>query len=463
MTKKAVKPVASDSGPADPANKAQAEPKDKPANASVGPEEDAAQKADLPKLPAKLPAKPKAQPPATTQQPKPPAKQQPAAKVIEVSKTAGAARPRKRHWGILLSFILCALLPSSMAGYYMYAVAEDQYESRVGFSVRAEESQSALDVLSGLTGMSSASSTDTDILYEFIQSKEMVMRVDAQMNLREIFTRPEFDPVFALKDNASIEELVDYWPRMLRTYYNSSTGLIEVRSYAFTREEAQRLGELVFDESRLMINALSDEARQDATRYATEERDLAIERLITARQALTAFRIRTQIVDPTADIASQMGLLNTLQVQLAEVLIEQDLMLQTARENDPRLTQLQRRIEVIEARIAAERRKLGVGGALLDPGSEEDTGYAELFGEFEKLQVDREFAERSYLSALGAYDAAVSEAQRTSRYLTAYVRPTMAETSTAPDRLLLTALVSGFVLITWFIGLLIYYSFRDRR
>lgn len=376
---------------------------------------------------------------------------------------ASKAQVRPRHWGILLSFVLGVLLPSLMAAVYMYAVAVDQYESRVGFAVRAEESQSALDVLSGLTGVSSASSSDTDILYEFIQSKEMVQRVDAQMDLREIFTRPAFDPVFALNEDASIEELVEYWPGMIRVYYDGSTGLIEVRAFAFSREEALRLAEIVFAESSEMINALSDIAREDATRYANEERAKAIERLIAARQAVTAFRIRTQIVDPKADIAGQMGLLNTLQGQLAESLIEQDLMLQTARDGDPRLDQVQRRIDVIEERIGAERRKLGVGGVTASASGEGEASYAELIGEYERLQVDLEFAQSTYLSALSAYDAAVSEAQRTSRYLTAYVRPSLAETSTAPDRLLLTLLVAGFLLITWFVGVLIYYSFRDRR
>ena len=376
---------------------------------------------------------------------------------------AGKAQMRPRHWGILLSFFLSVLLPSLMTVIYMYVVAVDQYESRVGFAVRAEESQSALDVLSGLTGISSASSSDTDILYEFIQSKGMVQRVDAQIDLREIFTRPAFDPLFALKEEASIEDLVEYWPRMIRVYYDGSTGLIEVRTFAFAREEALRLAEIVFAESSEMINALSDIAREDATRYASEERAKAIERLIAARQAVTAFRIRTQIVDPKADIAGQMGLLNTLQGQLAESLIEQDLMLQTARDGDPRLDQVQRRIDVIEERINAERRKLGVGGVTTGVSGEGEASYAELIGEYERLQVDLEFAQRTYLSALSAYDAAVSEAQRISRYLTAYVRPSLAETSTAPDRLLLTLLVTGFLLILWFIGLLIYYSFRDRR
>ena len=167
-------------------------------------------------------------------------------KIVEVAPMATAAKPRKRHWGILLSFVLFVVLPAAAVSYYMYAVAVDQYESRVGFVVRAEESQSALDVLSGLTGVSSASSSDTDILYEFIQSQEMVQRVNQTIDLREVFSRPEQDPLFALQEGASIEELLAHWQRKVRVYYDGSTGLIEVHVNAFRAKDAHLLAETIY-------------------------------------------------------------------------------------------------------------------------------------------------------------------------------------------------------------------------
>ena len=60
---------------------------------------------------------------------------------------ANPTRLRRRHWGIAASFLVLVVLPALLVGYYLFAIAADQYESRVGFAVRAEESQSALDVL----------------------------------------------------------------------------------------------------------------------------------------------------------------------------------------------------------------------------------------------------------------------------------------------------------------------------
>ena len=207
-----------------------------------------------------------------------------------------------------------------------------------------------------------------------------------------------------------------------------------------------------------MINELSDIARQDAIRYAGEELDEALERLKDARAVVTLFRNKNQIVNPEVDIQMQAGLLGNLQSQQAQSLIELDLLKGTVGETDPRLTQLTRRIAVIENRISEERKKLGVGGA-----GEDGTAFADLLGDYERLVVDREFAENSYVSALANYDAALAEARRKSRYLAAYMQPTEAETPEYPKRLTLFALVSLFLFLIWSVMILVVYSVRDRR
>ncbi|MGB0440665.1 MAG: sugar transporter, partial [Paracoccaceae bacterium] len=237
-------------------------------------------------------------------------------RVIEVAPMASGARLRLRHIFVLLGFLLFTVAPTVGAGYYLYTYAADQYASKVGFTVRKEEASSALDILGGLTNISNASSSDTDILYEFIQSQELVMDMDARLDLRAMYTKPTQDPVFALRQDASIEDLMDYWDRMVRILYAPGTGLIEVEARAFDPDDAQRIAQALFERSSEMINGLSSIARADMTTYAKQELDQAVVRLKQARAALTSFRNETQIVDPTADIQGQMGLLNSLQAQL---------------------------------------------------------------------------------------------------------------------------------------------------
>jgi capsular polysaccharide transport system permease protein len=367
---------------------------------------------------------------------------------------------RRRHYGLVASFVLMVIAPLVVTMWYLYTVSLDQYASRIGFSVQKEEVGSAVEILGGITELSGSSSSDTDILYEFIQSQQMVREVNDRLDLAAIYQH-EGDPVFALASGKpSIEALVAYWHRMVHVSYDSSSKLIEVVVRAFSAEEAHAISQAIYDASSEMINELSAIAREDTTAYAREELDGAIAQLKEARRAMTDFRSRTQIVDPQADVQGRMGLVNTLQGQLAEALIELDLLRQGATsEDDPRVVQARKRVEVIRDRIADERARFGEGGG----GTSELEDYSRLVAQFEDLAVDVKFAEESYVSARGAYDAAVAEAQRKSRYLASYVAPTMPETPEYPQRGVISLLVGVGLFLFWSVATMIFYALRDRK
>jgi capsular polysaccharide transport system permease protein len=369
-----------------------------------------------------------------------------------------AAKIQRRHRAMLLSLVVVVVLPVVAAGTYLWTRAADQYVSRMGFTVRSEEVSSAASLLGGLSTLTgTSSSSDVDILYKFIQSQEMVLLVDAELGLRQLYSKPERDPWFRLDTDATVEDLVDYWQKMVRVVSDPGTGLIEIEVRAFDPSDAQAVATLVMRESGNMINQLSAIAREDVTRYARDELATAVEQLKLARQALTLFRNEKQIVDPAASLQGQMGVLNSLQGQLAEALIEQDLLLDTTREGDPRIIQARRRIEVIQRRIAEELAKLGNGQ------DSEGEAFADLVGDFEGLQVDLKFAEESYLSARASLDTAMADARRQNRYLAAYVRPTLAQTPQYPQRALLFILTAIGSFGVWALAVLVFYSLRDRR
>lgn len=374
--------------------------------------------------------------------------------------TVAPARVKRRHKVLFVFFFCWVILPLVLTAGYLYGIAKNQYASHIGFSVRSEETNSALDILGGLTELSGSSSTDTDILYEFIRSPQMVRAIHEKHDLRKIYALPG-DPFFTLGEDIRIEALSNYWERMVKVFYDNSSGLIEIRVLAFEPEDAHGIAQSVFDESSQMINRLSAIAREDTTRYAREELDRALERLKMARLAKTKFQSRTQIVDPAADIQGRMGLLNTLNAQLAEISIERELLLENALPGDPRLTQIESRLEAVRKLIQEERNRFGSETATENGDPEQ--AYVDLLGEFEVLEVEREFAEKAYLAAQATYDAALAEAQRTSRYLATYLGPTRAETAEYPQRITILATIAMLLLVSWAILVMVYYSLRDRR
>ena len=366
---------------------------------------------------------------------------------------------KPRHWRAIIGFGLFVALPLLIVGLYLAFVAKDQYASTAGYTVRSEEGASATDLLGGLANLTGASSSpDGDVLYEFIRSQAVVKRIDEKLELRDYYSRYwSEDPAFALWPDASIEDLHWYWDRIVRVSYDQSTGLTELLVLAFDAEMAQSIAREIVAESQNMVNALNDAARLDAVRYAEADLEQAKERLKETRAALTRFRTRTQIVDLESDIQGRMGVMNTLQQQLATELVIYDELRKIAKSDDPRLTQALRRIEVIRDRIAEERSTFATNEV---SGTGED--YPTLIAEFEGLMVEREFAEEAYRAALTAWDSAKAEALRQTRYLAAYVEPTLAEEAEYPQRFMIFGLTALILTLGWGIVVLVYYSLRDR-
>jgi len=355
---------------------------------------------------------------------------------------------------MVISFILVVIIPGAISAAYLYTRAADQYASYVGFSVRNESSNSPADMLGGLGSLVGVSSTsDTDVLYKFIQSRDLVERVNARMDLRDIWSKATNDPIFRFNGNSSLEALVSEWERKVRIYYDN--GMIDLRILAFDPQDAQDIARAILDEGGILINELNDIAREDALRYSREELERAQKLLRDERQAISEFRNRYQLVDPVADVQGQVGVVTSLQQQLAEQLVSLGLLQANAQADDPRISQTELRISVIREQIDAERQKFGSNSS--------ETALSDVVGQYEVLTVDRQFAENSYTVALASYEASRAEASRQSRYLAPYIRPTLAQEAEFPERGKLLLILTGFLSMVWIIGCLIFFSLRDRR
>ncbi|MBU2980674.1 sugar transporter [Lentibacter algarum] len=380
--------------------------------------------------------------------------------VVEVAPIAKRAEMKRRHWGLILSFVLLVALPLLVSAWYLWARADDMYASSVGFTVRQEGAGSAADIVGTFAALSGGSSqSDTDILYEFLQNQNMVELIDNTFDLTALYSvNHDKNPLFSLAPDATLEDKVSFWEQIAKISYDQSSQLMEVEVLAFDPETAQRIAADILKHCQNLINELNATARADRIKYAQADLELAVERLKTARGELIQFRTRNKIVDLDADLQGRLGVVNTLQQQLAEALVELDLLAVNTSKTDPRYVQAQNLITVIRKRIEAERTNVVSGGV-----SETGVDYPTLLAEYEGLVVNREYGEQGYRAALVALDVARAEALRQSSYLAAYLQPTFPESSLYPKRWLLFGLIFMFLCLGWAILTLIFYSVRDSQ
>ncbi|MGB7317752.1 MAG: capsule biosynthesis protein [Planktotalea sp.] len=365
---------------------------------------------------------------------------------------------RKRHVAALASFVLLVCLPIAVSAWYLWMRATDQFGSTLAFSIRSEEASSGIELLGGIADLSGSGANDSDVLYDYLHSQHLVQDVQVALDIAGIWSVPQGDPVFDFTDTKLVEDLHAHWDRMVDVSLDSTRGIIEVHSKAFDPFSAQRINEEILRLSNELVNDINNIAHEDAVRYALDDLQRTKRQLASARSSLTEFRVLNELVDPGVDAGAQTSLLASLEAQLTDTLIEIEMLSANTRRSDTRLSQAKQRQKVLQARIDQERTKRAIG-----VGGNGRRGLAQIFGEYERLVVEVEFAEQSYQAARAGFEAAVSEARRNTRYLAAHVLPTRADQSLFPRRGLLLSFVALAAFLTWSLIALIGFSFLDRR
>src|SRR6056297_503962 len=91
---------------------------------------------------------------------------EPKGKVLTLGNTA-AVDPsdrlqKRRPSRLLVSFLLCVVLPLIAATLYYATLATDRYAARAGFSIRGIDTNAGIDGIGALTGLASTGSTTSD-------------------------------------------------------------------------------------------------------------------------------------------------------------------------------------------------------------------------------------------------------------------------------------------------------------
>jgi capsular polysaccharide transport system permease protein len=377
------------------------------------------------------------------------------------ARAAPRARPKSRHHAAVLSFLLAVALPTLAAYGYLYLLAEDQYASRLAFSIRSQENVGPISFLGALSQTVSVGGTDAEIVYEFIRSQKMVEAAMAALPLAEMYNRPQRDVVFRLGEDQPIEGVVAYWNRMTDVSFDGTTGLVRFEARAFEPESAHEIARFVLQESSRIVNEISLQAREDAVSVARSVLLAAEDRLREARRSIRAFRDAEQELDPSENARASLGLMASLREQLAAAQIELDSYLTLVGPRGPRVSVLRQRIDSLEQRIAEERSRIGVGAGVAPEG--DGRVFSDLMGDYEELSVDLEFAQNAYVSALASFEQAQVEARRQHRFLAPHIEPTLSAEAQYPRRALIGLGVFIILAVAWSVLLLIAYNVRDRR
>jgi len=352
-------------------------------------------------------------------------------------------------------FVVTVVLPTILAAIYYGLIASDIYISESRFLVRSPQRQMQTGLLSTFLQGSSFSRAQDDAysVDDFILSRDALKELNDRLGVAKKFSSSGIDFLHrfpTLDWDNSFEALHRYYLKRVSVDYDSTSSISTLRVNAFTADDAYKINELLLGMSERLVNQLSERSRQDVIRYAAAEAKEAERQAKEAAVALAIYRDQNAILNPEQQSVIQLQLISKLQDELIATKT-QLAQLRRFTPDNPQIPVLINRLDTLQKEMDSELAKIaGTNGSL----SNKAVAY-------ERLELDREFADKQLAAALASLEAARNEAQRQQLYLERVVQPSLPDYPEEPRRIRTVFVVFVLGLIAWGILSLLLASVRE--
>ena len=337
-------------------------------------------------------------------------------------------------------FLVLVVIPTLCAVLYYGLFASNVYISQSQFVVRSPDkgATTGLGVLLKSVGFSNAGD-EIFATQDYVQSRDALRALNANGAVTRAYTAPGisiFDRFNPLGWDGTFEDLYDYYKDRVGVENDATTSITTLTVRAYSGEDARRFNERLLQQAEELVNRLNTRGKSDLVEYAQREADEAQQAGRQAAAALAAFRNQRGVIDPEKQASVQLQMVSKLQDELIGARTQLAQLRSLAPENpqipllETRIGSLTREIDVQLGRVAGDARSLSATTA-----------------QYQRLQLEREYADRRLTAAMTALQDARNEGRRQQAYVERIVQPNMPDEAEEPRRLrgILATLILGLV------------------
>jgi len=351
-------------------------------------------------------------------------------------------------------FLIIVLLPTVLTGIYFGMLASDVYISESRFVVRSPQRQvtGGLGALLQGTGLT-RSQDDTYSVHDFIRSRDALRELDAKLNVRRAFSDIGIDRLNRfpwLDGDTSFEALQKHYLKHVSIDYDAVSSISVLRVNAYTAEDALGINEMLLQIGDSLVNNLNRRSRQDLIEVAEKEVLLAEGKARASALALSEYRSDRGVFDPERQSALQLQAVAKLREELRAAQVQLNQVRQVS-PNNPQVSGLVSRVDELQRALANESAKVTGKGVSLSSKAPD----------FDRLALEKQFADRQLATAFSALETARSEAQRKQLYLERLVQPNLPDKAMEPRRVRSVLMVLALSLLVWGVVKLVVASVRE--
>lgn len=339
-------------------------------------------------------------------------------------------------------FLATVVVPTVAATIYFGLLASDVYISQSQFVVRSPDKPAAtgLGVLLKSVGFSNAGD-EIFITQDYVKSRDALRALNQGDAVAKAYGNPSisvFDRFNPFGWDGTFEDLYSYYTGKIRIEHDTTSSITTLSVEAFDARDAKRMNLQLLDLSELLVNRLNNRGEFDLLSFAQREAHEAETEARRASQALAAFRNRQGIVDPEGQAAIQLQLVSKLQDELIGARLQLQQLQSLAPEN-PQIPLLRTRIAGLTRQVDSEVSRVAGGRGSLSANAVQ----------YQRLALDREYADRRLTAAMASLQEARNEARRKQAYVERIVQPNLPDEAQKPRRF-------RGILATFIIGLVAY-------
>lgn len=338
------------------------------------------------------------------------------------------AKRRRRKTFLMFSRLLAFVaLPTLLAGYYYYSVATPMYSTKSEFLIIQSESSGGAGGLGGLfSGTQMATNQDSIATQSYLQSKDAMLRLDADEGFKSVFSDASVDPLQRLEENPSNEAAYSVYKKFVKIGYDPTEGVIRMEVASPDPAISQRYAQALITYAEERVDELSQRKREDQVKDARRSLEQAKADRRAAQTTLVDLQEGT-VLDPEGLIASLRQQISTYELELQEKQLELTQLLDNARPNQAR----------VDGARGSIRRLEGVLQGLQERMTAARGGEDSLARQNSQIQIalaDLATADLIMQSALQTLKQTELEASRQVRYLTTSVAPVASEDPSYPRK-----------------------------
>lgn len=351
-------------------------------------------------------------------------------------------------------FVATVVIPTSIAIVYYGVIASDVYVSEAQFVVRSPDKPSAsgLGMLLKSVGFSNAGA-ETFATLDYVVSRDALRELNRGNAVVEAYTRPGislFDRFNALGRDGTFEDLYEYYTDKVGIENDSTSSITTLSVKAYSPRDAQRFNQQLLAQAEALVNRLNLRGQGDLIAYAKRETDEAEQAGLRASRELARYRDQRGVIDPERQAAVQLQLISKLQDELIGARTQMAQLRALAPEN-PQIPALETRISSLTREIdAALGRVTGTSGSLSGTAIR-----------YQRLELEREFADKRLAAALTSLQEARNEARRQQAYVERIVQPSLPDEAQLPRRFRGIVATFAFAFIVWSIMTMLIAGIRE--